>query len=278
MRLRSVLRKHVGSGWAAAAALAAFLAVTVAAMPAVLADVGHGADAAAGMEGGVPAASDEHPAAEPQPAGEAAAEAAETDVAWATNRLLVVGGEAFVESLLTYILAFLWLLALALHLGRPYILQVADKFTLRLGADLWWLAYVLLRDLVLVATFVLSLFYYYPMLVEERPFPMTAPLAATLLFAALVLKLVGDPDEDLRQFLAVTALLGLGSLLYLVPVMFGVFATAVPALRALAPYTVTQVNPRLGLAVLWVSLAGVGLLGAVAVGYVLRTARPARES
>ena len=36
---------------------------------------------------------------------------------------------------------------LGLHLGRPYILDMIDRFTLRLGADLLWLVYVALRDL-----------------------------------------------------------------------------------------------------------------------------------
>ena len=58
------------------------------------------------------------------------------------------GGEQFLEGTLAAVLPIVWLAILGLHLGRPYILDMIDRFTLRLGADLLWLVYVALRDLV----------------------------------------------------------------------------------------------------------------------------------
>ncbi len=33
-----------------------------------------------------------------------------------------------------------------LHLGRPYFERILSRMTLRVAADLWWLAYIILRD------------------------------------------------------------------------------------------------------------------------------------
>ena len=57
-------------------------------------------------------------------------------------------GEGFIEGTIAAALVVLWLLALALHLGRGYMVRTTGKFTLRLGADLWWIIYVGLRDLI----------------------------------------------------------------------------------------------------------------------------------
>ena len=53
----------------------------------------------------------------------------------------IVGGmnaglEQFLEGTLAAILPVIWLALLGLHLGRPYILDMIERFTLRLGADL----------------------------------------------------------------------------------------------------------------------------------------------
>lgn len=192
-----------------------------------------------------------------------------------TNRVLVVGGEAFVESLLTFFVAVLWLLLVALQFARPYILNIVRKFSLRLGADLWWLGYVLIRDLVMVVTFILSFFYYYPMLVEERPFPVLAPLATTVLFAALVIKLVSDADDDYRAFKRVTALIAVGSVLFLSSAILGPEARSVDVLRTLSRFLVSEQNPAFAYTVLWISLAGFAGLAVYAVGYTLRSARSA---
>jgi len=194
-------------------------------------------------------------------------------IAQTTDRFLIVGGEAFVEALLNFIVAVLWMLLVALQLARPYILQLVQKFSLRLGADLWWLAYVLIRDLVAAMTFVLSFFFFYPMLLEERPFPMFGALAAVLLFASLVVRLVGDPDDDPGAYVLETNLIGIGAALYLVSVIFGVQATKIEALQPISKFLVTQSNTALAFSLLWLSMIAFVVLGLYAVGHVLRTAR-----
>ncbi|HEY8742723.1 MAG TPA: hypothetical protein VIU62_06470 [Chloroflexota bacterium] len=49
-------------------------------------------------------------------------------------------GEQIPEGTLAAVLPILWLLMLALHLARRDMLNVVQKFSLRLGADIWWLA------------------------------------------------------------------------------------------------------------------------------------------
>src|SRR2546429_7664054 len=52
---------------------------------------------------------------------------------------ITAGGEQFLEGTLAAVLPIVWLALLGLHLGRPYILGMIDRFTLRPGADLLWL-------------------------------------------------------------------------------------------------------------------------------------------
>src|SRR6266436_9815721 len=127
------------------------------------------------------------------------------------------GAEQFLEGTLAALLPVIWLALLALHLGRPYILAMIERFTLRLGADLLWLIYVALRDLLIVSGVVMSFMFFFPYVVTTDQLPLTGGLAAVALFAVLLVKLVGDPDHDPRAFQLVTVLLGLGAILYFVP-------------------------------------------------------------
>ena len=45
-------------------------------------------------------------------------------------------GEGFVEGTIAAALVVLWIMSVALHLARPYMVRTTGKFTLRLGADL----------------------------------------------------------------------------------------------------------------------------------------------
>src|SRR5215831_17126867 len=78
------------------------------------------------------------------------------DLAGAIISGINAGGEQFLEGTLAAILPVIWLALLGLHLGRPYILAMIDRFTLRLGADLLWLIYIALRDFRIV-TYLLGL-------------------------------------------------------------------------------------------------------------------------
>jgi hypothetical protein len=184
------------------------------------------------------------------------------------------GGEQFLEGTLAAVLPAMWLAILGLHLGRPYILTMIDRFTLRLGADLLWLVYIAIRDLLIVSGVVMSFMYFFPDVVTTDQLPLTGGLAAVCLFAVLLIKLMGDPDHNLRDFRLVTYLLGLGAVFYFVPYLFGVqFNLVAPAgaLQNISNFLVTSTNPNWAVGIGYVSTALLAIFGAVAAGYALRT-------
>lgn len=183
------------------------------------------------------------------------------------------GGEQFLEGTLAAVLPVIWLALLGLHLGRPYILDMIDRFTLRLGADLLWLVYIALRDLLIVSGVVMSFMFFFPDVVIGDSLPLTGGLAAAVLFAVLLIKLVGDPDHDPRAFRIVTWLLGLGALLYFVPYIFGVQAAGVVtgSFANVSSFLVTSTNPNWAVGIAYVSIALLAIMGAIAVVYTLRT-------
>lgn len=183
------------------------------------------------------------------------------------------GGEQFLEGTLAAVLPIVWLAILGLHLGRPYILDMIDRFTLRLGADLLWLIYVALRDLLIVSGVVMSFMFFFPDVVVTDQLPLTGGLAAAALFAVLLVKLMGDPDHDPRAYALVTYLLGLGALFYFVPYMLGVQANAVSAGRTadFSNFLVTSSNPIWAVGIAYVSIALLAIMGAIAAGYTILT-------
>jgi hypothetical protein len=187
-------------------------------------------------------------------------------------------GESFVEGTIAAALVMLWLIVLALYLARPYMTKNLHKFTLRLGADLWWIIYVAARDLLLVQVFLGSFIFFYPDVVTGKDLPITGGLAAVCAFAVLLIKLVKG-DADLRWFRAQVLLLGLGATLYIVPYLFGVQVTQIgtDGANSLASILVSSQNPDLALPLCYLSAVLVGILAAVAVIYNLRqTSGPAR--
>ncbi|HEX8033849.1 MAG TPA: hypothetical protein VF510_08375 [Ktedonobacterales bacterium] len=183
------------------------------------------------------------------------------------------GGEQFLEGTLAAVLPVVWLAILGLHLGRPYILDMIDRFTLRLGADLLWLIYIALRDLLIVSGVVMSFMFFFPDVVITDQLPLTGGLAAATLFGVLLVKLMGDPDNDPRAFKLVTYLLGLGALFYFVPYVFGVQANSVAAgqLATVSNFLVTSTNPIWAVGLCYVSIGLLAIMGAVAAGYTLIT-------
>ncbi len=183
------------------------------------------------------------------------------------------GGEQFLEGTLAAVLPVIWLALLGLHLGRPYILDMIGRFTLRLGADLLWLVYIALRDFLIVSGVVMSFMFFFPDVVIGDALPLTGGLAAAVLFAVLLIKLVGDPDHNPRSFRLVTYLLGLGALLYFIPYIFGVQANGVVSgtWADISNFLVTSTNPFWAVGIAYVSVGLLALMGAIAVGYTLRT-------
>ena len=190
------------------------------------------------------------------------------------------GGEQMLENTMAIMLPVLWLAVVALHLARPYMLQMIPRFTLRLAADIWWMLYVALRDLVIAVTFIFSIMFLFPDVLVADRLPITGGLAAVCLFAVLVIKLVRDVDEDRRLFVVTGNLLGLGALLYIVPSILGLQATGDAGSGfwgSVATTVTTSTNPNLAVALCWVAVACVTALGIYAVVYSLRqTTSPAR--
>lgn len=181
-------------------------------------------------------------------------------------------GEGFLEGTIAAALVALWLLVVALHLARPYMVKNLRKFSLRLGADLWWIVYVALRDILLVQVFLGSFIFFYPDVVGGRDLPITGGLAAVCAFAVMLIKLMTRGDADLRWFRIQTLLLGLGATLYLVPYILGVQVTAIGSdlSTQLAAAFVSSQNPTVALALCYLSGALVGVMAIAAVVYNLR--------
>ena len=183
------------------------------------------------------------------------------------------GLEQFLEGTLAAVLPVIWLALLGLHLGRPYILDMIDRFTLRLGADLLWLIYIALRDILIISGVIMSFMFLFPDVVSTDQLPLTGGFAAVMLFAVLLVKLMGDPDHTLRDFRLVTWLLGIGALFYFIPYLFGVMFNQVATgpLLPVSQFLVSNTNATWAVALGYITTALFAIMGAVAVGYVLMT-------
>src|SRR5213594_4153059 len=107
------------------------------------------------------------------------------DVATAITQAIAQGGSQWLVSTIVAFLPALWTMTLLLHLGRPYVLRTLRRCGLRLGADIWWMSYLLMRDAVMLITFALSWIFFEPNLVANSAFPITGPFSALCLLIAL---------------------------------------------------------------------------------------------
>jgi hypothetical protein len=181
-------------------------------------------------------------------------------------------GEAFVEGTIAAVLVVLWVAALALHMGRPYMARTTGKFSLRLGADLWWIIYVGLRDIITLNVFLGSFIFFYPDVVTGQDLPITGGLAACCAFAVVLIKLMTKGDADQRWFTVQVLLLALGATLYVGPYLLGTQMTLLTGQRVdqIMPVLVSSKNPDLALPLCYLSAAIAGVMGLVAVAYNLR--------
>jgi hypothetical protein len=183
------------------------------------------------------------------------------DVTKAIVQAILHGGEQWVVSTVAAMLPSLWAMTVILHLARPYMLRTIKKLSLRFGADVWWLGYVLVRDAVMLTTFVLGLIFLFPNLVMTIPLPLTAPLAGLLLFASLYVKLLYDSDDDFQTYRVATALLAVGGAFYLIPQIFAIETTSQERLSGVASFLTSTSNTALMGPILIVSMIGYGVIG-----------------
>ena len=183
------------------------------------------------------------------------------DVANAITQALVQGGSQWIVSTITAFLPVLWTMTLMLHLGRPYVLRILRRCGLRLGADVWWMSYLLIRDALILMTFALSWIFFQPNLVASAAFPITGPLSALLLLLALSVKLSRRADDDIVAYRWATAFIVLGATLYYGPLVFGVEATSQSYLAGFGQFFTSNTNVTVALAIMWIAMAGVVAVG-----------------
>ena len=135
-------------------------------------------------------------------------------VSTAITNSFVQGGSLWLISTIVAFLPVLWTMALMFHLGRPYVLRTLRRIGLRLGADIWWMSYLLIRDALLLITFALSWIFFNPNIVVNQALPITGPIAALCLLLALAVKLSRRVDDDVNAYRLSTVFLVLGATLY----------------------------------------------------------------
>ncbi|MGA7670595.1 MAG: hypothetical protein WBW04_09240 [Nitrolancea sp.] len=179
------------------------------------------------------------------------------DVATAISDALVHGGAQWLVATIVAFLPALWTMTLMLHLGRPYVLRTLRRCGLRLGADVWWMSYLLMRDAVLLLTFALSWVFFMPNVVQNSDLPITGSLAAFFLLLALAVKLSHRVDDDVQAYRFATAFLVIGSVLYYIPQIFAIEAADQASLSGFATAFTSSAHPTTALWLMWIAFAGV---------------------
>jgi hypothetical protein len=179
------------------------------------------------------------------------------DVSNAIQQALIQGGSKWMVSSIVAFLPVFWTMALMLHLGRPYVMRTLRRCGLRLGADVWWMSYLLMRDAVLLITFALSWIFFAPNIVVNAQLPITGPLAALCLLVALAVKLSRRVDDDIAAYRLATAFLVLGATLYYGALVFAVEAGTQTYLAGFGQFFTSSSNQLVALGIMWVSMLGV---------------------
>jgi hypothetical protein len=195
---------------------------------------------------------------------------------------LTSGASGWLVLSVAAILPILWAFTLVLHFARPYVVRFLGGLTLRFGGDVWWLSYALFLDALLVITLGLSMILLMPNLYLKVGLPITAPIAAVVLFWALVVKLMRDTDDDPAAFRVLSLFLVVASILYIVPQVYGMEAADQAYLGSIPNALISSENLGLARPILWISLllfAGTG--GALFTRFLVnlgRVERPADET
>ncbi len=188
------------------------------------------------------------------------------DITNAIMQAILQGGQQWLVATIAAFMPALWAMTLIMHLSRPYVLRTLRKLSLRFGADVWWLSYVLVRDAVTVVTFSLSFIFLMPNLILGQDLPLTAPLATLFLFLALYVKLLHDADDSFGAYRVVTLLLVVGATFYFVPQTFAIESGSQSYLAGIRVFLDSTTNQAWAGPILVVSLLGFAAT-AVAIFY-----------
>lgn len=146
--------------------------------------------------------------------------AAGTVSAQATSGDIATGAGIFTEATIAIMVSILFIGAFSLQIARNYFLRILDKFTLRLGADIWWLAYIMIRDGLMFGALLLGFEVFFVGTYGDYAIAVPfMPMAIVLVAAVLVIKLVRDPDEEEKTNRLVSTLIAAAAFFYIFGVM-----------------------------------------------------------
>jgi hypothetical protein len=187
---------------------------------------------------------------------------------------LTTGASGWLVLSIAAVLPMIWTFTLVMHFARPTVIRFLQSLTLRFGGDVWWLSYVLIRDALLVITLGLGMLFFMPNLYFVQGLPITAPLSVLILFWALCVKIVRDPDEDPGAFRLLSVLLVIASILYIVPQIYGLEAADQEYLGDLPAKLISSSNLEWARPIFWVSL---GLFALTAGAMFVRAVMQIRD-
>ena len=128
---------------------------------------------------------------------------------------IATGVGIFTEATIGLMVGILFIGAFSLQIARNYFLRTLDNFTLRLGADIWWLAYIMIRDGLMFGALLLGFELFFVGTYGDYPIAVPfMPLAIVLTAAVLVIKLVKDPDEEEKTNRLVSTLTAAATFFY----------------------------------------------------------------
>jgi hypothetical protein len=168
---------------------------------------------------------------------------------------LTTGASGWLVLSVAAVLPMIWAFTLVMHFARPAVIRFLQSLTLRFGGDVWWLSYVLIRDALLVITLGLGMLFFMPNLYFVEGLPITAPLSVLVLFWALCVKIIRDPDDDPAAFRLLSVLLVIASILYIVPQIYGLEAADQEYLGDLPSSLISSSNLAVARPLFWLSFA-----------------------
>ncbi len=111
-------------------------------------------------------------------------------------------------------------IALSLHIARPMVLRYLNRMTLRLGADILWEAWIIGRDVMILAAVGLIGIFIVPRVQSDWNTGVLIP-AFVLGIITLVYKLATDSDASKTKYAVATGLTALTLIAALVPYAIG---------------------------------------------------------
>jgi hypothetical protein len=150
--------------------------------------------------------------------------AAQEGPALGGNALMMKGwmdySEWFVIVTLFPSIIIMLFIALSLHIARPMVLRYLNRMTLRLGADILWEAWIIGRDVMILAAVGLLGVMIVPRVQADWNTGVFIP-AFVLGVITLVYKLVTDTDANKTKYMVATGLTALTLVAVLVPYSIG---------------------------------------------------------